>query len=147
MTPEQVMSRCYENGQPDFVLAGDTIKDLLQKKDIEAAIDRMGWPEINAFQAELKRGQDIREDAGGFMMRAIRRLFGFPPPLTEVETYQGAARKMVAVQIARETADYVIQYLEDEAGLIGGDVSNATRSNIANAILNGRASALTGDKT
>lgn len=143
MTPEQVMSRCYENGQPDYVLAGDAIKELLQKKDIEAAIDRMGWPEINAFQTELKRGQDIREDAGGFWKRCLRTLFMAPAPPTEIETYQSAARKMVAGQIARDTADYVIQYLEDEAGLIAGDVSKATRLNIANAILNGKALALT----
>jgi hypothetical protein len=97
MTPEQVMSRCYEHGQPDYVLAADTIKALLAQRDagFEAAIDRMGWPEIHAFQRELKRGQDYREDAGGFMMRAIRRLFGLPSPYSEVVTYQEAARAMV----------------------------------------------------
>lgn len=63
---------------------------------LERAVDRMGWPEINAFREELRKGQDYREDAGGYMMRAIRRLFGLPPPLTEVETYQQAARAMIA---------------------------------------------------
>jgi hypothetical protein len=97
MTPEQVMSRCYEHGQTDYVLAGDTIKALLADRDagLEAAIDRMGWPEIHAFQDELRRGQDVFEDAGGFMMRAIRRLFGLPSPYSEVTTHQQAARAMV----------------------------------------------------
>ena len=98
MTYEQIMSRCYEHGQPDYVLAGDAIKKLLAERDagFEAAIDRMGWPEIHAFQEELRRGQDIYEDAGGFIMRAIRQLFGLPSPLSEVTTYQDAARAMVA---------------------------------------------------
>jgi hypothetical protein len=56
----------------------------------------MGWPEIHAFRDELRRGQDVFEDAGGFWMRAIRRLFGLPSPYSEVETYQQAARRMVA---------------------------------------------------
>lgn len=67
-----------------------------EREILEAAIDRMGWPEIHAFQEELRRGQDIREDAGGFMMRAIRRLFGLPSPHSEVVTYQQAARAMIA---------------------------------------------------
>jgi hypothetical protein len=42
-----------------------------QRALLESAIDRMGWPEINAFHAELKRGQDVREDAGGFIIRCL----------------------------------------------------------------------------
>jgi len=64
---------------------------------LNAAIDRMGWPQIQAFQAELRRGQDIREDAGGFILRAIKRLFGLPP-VPSVQTYQDAARAMIAGQ-------------------------------------------------
>lgn len=62
---------------------------------VERAIDRMGWAEIHAFQAELRRGQDIYEDAGGFMLRAIKALFGVKraDPIT---TYQDAARAMLA---------------------------------------------------
>ena len=37
MTPEQVMSRCYEHGQPDYVLAGDAIKQMLP------AVEFVGW--------------------------------------------------------------------------------------------------------
>ena len=40
---------------------------------MERAIERMGWPEIHGFEAELFRGQDIHEDAGGYLMRAIPR--------------------------------------------------------------------------
>lgn len=67
-----------------------------EREILEAAIDRMGWPEIRAFKEELRRGQDVFEDAGGFMMRAIRRIFGLPSPYSEVVTYQQAARAMVA---------------------------------------------------
>ena len=61
---------------------------------LEEAIDRMGWPEIHAFQDELRKGQDIREDAGGFMLRAIKALFGIKPT-DPVTTYQQAARALV----------------------------------------------------
>lgn len=58
----------------------------------ERAIDRMGWDEIHAFQDRL--GQSPYEDAGGFMLRKIKRLFGIcPDPLP---TYQEAARAMLA---------------------------------------------------
>jgi len=67
-----------------------------EREILEAAIDKMGWPEIHAFKDELRRGQDIREDAGGFMMRAIRRLFGLPSPYSEITTYQQATRAMLA---------------------------------------------------
>jgi hypothetical protein len=75
---------------------------LSEEEALEAAVDRMGWPEIHAFQNELWKGQDYREDAGGFMMRAIRRLFGLPSPGSEVETYQDAARAMIAKAMAEQ---------------------------------------------
>jgi len=62
---------------------------------MERAIERLGWPEINAFHQERARGQDVREDGGGYWCRAIRRLFGLPSTLDTVETYQDAARAMV----------------------------------------------------
>lgn len=78
-----------------FVRDGTAIV-LSEEEALEAAVDRMGWPEIHAFQDELRKEQDYREDAGGFMMRAIRRLLGIPSPADEVTTYQAAARAMVA---------------------------------------------------
>lgn len=69
-----------------------------ERQILEAAVDRMGWPEIRAYQTELRKGQDIYEDAGGFFMRALRRLFGLPNPYSEVVTYQDAARAMIARQ-------------------------------------------------
>jgi len=65
-----------------------------EKQILEAAIDRMGWPEIHAFQDELRKGQDMREDAGGFMIRAIKALFGIRRD-DPIVTYQDAARAMV----------------------------------------------------
>ncbi len=62
---------------------------------LERAIEAMGWPQIRAFEEELARGQDVCEDAGGFMLRAVRRLFGLPSPKASVLTYQAAARAMV----------------------------------------------------
>lgn len=82
-----------------FVRDGTAIV-LSEEEALDAAVDRMGWPEIHAFQDELRKGQDYREDAGGFMMRAIRRLFGLPSPVSEVETYQDAARAMIAKAMA-----------------------------------------------
>lgn len=82
-----------------FVRDGTAIV-LSEEEALEAAVDRMGWPEIHAFQDELRKGQDYREDAGGFMMRAIRRLFGLPSPFEEVTTYQAAARAMIAKAMA-----------------------------------------------
>lgn len=64
---------------------------------IETAIDRMGWDEINAFYEETRRGQSIYEDAGGYMLRCIKRLFGLPPQ-DDVVTYQKAARAMFRTQ-------------------------------------------------
>lgn len=77
-----------------YVRNGEAVT-MSQAEALEDAIERMGWPEIHAFQDELRRGQDYREDAGGFWMRALRRLFGLPSPLSEVTTYQDAARAMV----------------------------------------------------
>lgn len=77
-----------------FVRDG-TVITVDERECLELAIDRMGWPEIRAFQEELRRGQDVFEDAGGFWKRAIRRLFGLPSPYSEVTTYQQAARAMV----------------------------------------------------
>ena len=55
--------------------------------------DHIGWPDIRRFQAELARGQGVREDGGGFLVRCIMALFGKKPD--HVETYQEAARRML----------------------------------------------------
>lgn len=31
-----------------------------ERRALERAVERMGWPEINAFNVELRRGQDFR---------------------------------------------------------------------------------------
>lgn len=77
-----------------YVRDGSVIT-MTEEEVLEAAIDRMSWPEIHAFQNELRKGQDYREDAGGFMIRAIRRLFGLPAASWGVVNYQQAARAMI----------------------------------------------------
>lgn len=67
----------------------DALRDL---EACERAIDRMGWPEIDAFMHEP--GQSPYEDAGGFLLRKIKTLFGIKPD--HLETYQEAARRLVA---------------------------------------------------
>jgi hypothetical protein len=85
-----------KQGQARGITAARQIHSGDRTALLAEAVDRMGWPEIHAFRDELRRGQDVFEDAGGFWMRAIRRLFGLPSPYSEVETYQQAARRMVA---------------------------------------------------
>lgn len=72
--------------------------ECAERDACERAIDRMGWPEINAFKDELHGGQSVYEDAGGFMLRAIRRLFGLPSHRDEVVTYRQAARALIESQ-------------------------------------------------
>lgn len=70
----------------------------IAQRELEATVERMGWPEIRAFNEELRKGQSIFEDAGGYMLRAIRRLFGLSEQTEEVVTYQRAARAALAAQ-------------------------------------------------
>jgi len=63
-----------------------------EQEVIERVINRMGWPEIHAFHERI--GQDVYEDAGGFMIRKIKRLFGIKRDA--VQTYQEAARATLA---------------------------------------------------
>ncbi len=53
----------------------------------------LGWDDIRRFQCELHKGQDIREDGGGYFVRCIMVLFG--KESDPVETYQQAAEKML----------------------------------------------------
>lgn len=57
-------------------------------------IDEMGWPEINAYNAERRTGQSVREDAGGYVLRCLGRLFGVEPR-NEVVTYKAAMTAML----------------------------------------------------
>jgi hypothetical protein len=82
----------------------DIAEKLEELAAIERAIDRMGWPEIHAFQEELRKGQDIYEDAGGYFIRAIKALFGVRPG-DPVTAYQDAARAMLAEHRALQSKD------------------------------------------
>jgi len=61
---------------------------------LEAAIDEMGWTEIDAYYDERRKGQSIYEDAGGYMLRCLGRLFGVKPK-DEIINYQQAAKAMI----------------------------------------------------
>lgn len=62
-----------------------------EQEVVEGVIDRMGWPEIHAFYERI--GQDVSEDAGGFILRKIKRLLGINR--VTVQTYQDAIRAMI----------------------------------------------------
>ena len=55
--------------------------------------DDLGWPDIRRFQAELNKGQGVREDGGGFFVRAIMALFGKKPD--PVVSYRAAAQALL----------------------------------------------------
>ena len=68
--------------------------DVAEGRGCERRIEKMGWREINAFHEELRRGQSVYEDAGGFFLRRVRKLFGISSNATVV-TYQDAARALI----------------------------------------------------
>lgn len=70
---------------------------------LNVAIDEMGWPEIDAFNKEVSKGQDVCEDAGGYLLRCIGRLFGAKPERDEVTTYKDAMKVMVAVGVGQQS--------------------------------------------
>ena len=66
-----------------------------EQEVLERAIERMGWKQIHAYEAEMRKGQDIYEDAGGFIIRGLACLFGVKPNKPTIQTYQDAARAMI----------------------------------------------------
>lgn len=59
-------------------------------------VNMIGWQEIRAFEAALAHGQSVYEDAGGFMVRALRSLLGIKPdPDARVHTYRAAAMALL----------------------------------------------------
>jgi len=62
---------------------------------VERAISKMGWPEIKAYENELRNGQQD-DDAGGYFIRCLSRLFGVKRPLRAAsELYRSGMRAMV----------------------------------------------------
>jgi hypothetical protein len=55
--------------------------------------DLLQWDDIHRFNAELRKGQDYREDAGGFFIRALSALFGAKPD--PVVSYRDAAKALL----------------------------------------------------
>lgn len=55
--------------------------------------DHLCWDDIHAFKDELRKGQDYREDAGGFFVRALKALMGIRTD--PVVTHQDALKAML----------------------------------------------------
>jgi|TARA_R100000479_G_scaffold176487_1_gene131362 hypothetical protein len=89
--------------QPDASAREDAMADLAA---CERAIERMGWDEIRAFEAQP--GQSPHEDGGGFKLRRIKALFGIKPD--RLETYREAARRLVAEAEAQGGGSMQEQY-------------------------------------
>lgn len=62
---------------------------------VERAISKMGWPEIKAYEAEWNKGQQD-DDAGGYFIRCLSRLFGVKRPLrAAADLHRAGMRAMV----------------------------------------------------
>lgn len=95
---EAILSRASGKPIKDTMEPWGEVRDLYiedARAALEAAVAGMGWPEIHAYRAEMRRGQSIYEDAGGYFMRGLRRLFGLPQIDEEVITYKRAAAAMI----------------------------------------------------
>lgn len=68
---------------------------------INIAIDEMGWEEIGAYNKEMKRHQQINEDAGGFILRCIGALLG-AKPRDNLLSYKEALTVMVKTAINKK---------------------------------------------
>ena len=68
---------------------------------VERALANMGWPEIRAYEQEWRNGQGD-DDAGGYFLRCLSRLFGVKRPLrAAVDLHRKGMRAMVE-QAARK---------------------------------------------
>lgn len=54
-------------------------------------VEEMSWPEIEAFNAEFRKGQ-LYDDAGGFIKRGIGRLIGAQTRYDELKNAKQAMR-------------------------------------------------------
>lgn len=57
--------------------------------------EELEWQDIDAYEAELRKGQSIREDAGGYFLRCLKRLIGYKIPDEDVITYRKAAKALI----------------------------------------------------
>jgi hypothetical protein len=94
---ESVVSRAVGKPIKDTMEPWDEVADMYRRDAeiaLEAACDAITWTQIHAYHKELRRGQDIYEDAGGFFRRAIRALLGKSSP-DPVVSYREAARALI----------------------------------------------------
>ena len=80
-------------GLLDWQGAAELARNLRFEEYYLDRADDLGWPDINRFQDELNKGQGVREDGGGFFVRAIMALFG--KKADPVENYQQAAERLL----------------------------------------------------
>lgn len=80
-------------GLLDWDGAAELARSLADEDYYLVRADDLGWADIHRFQDELRKGQGVREDGGGFFVRCIMALFGKKPD--PVETYQQAAERLL----------------------------------------------------
>ena len=57
--------------------------------------DNLEWQDIHRYEEEIKKGQSIFEDAGGYFLRCLKRLIGYNIPDEEVLNYRQAAKALI----------------------------------------------------
>lgn len=94
--PVRIKSKfpCVKYVRADVAAQGLVGGGKSERQVLCEALERIGWNEIKAFKDELRKGQSIYEDAGGYFKRAISRLFDIAPR-NEVVTYRQAAQKLI----------------------------------------------------
>lgn len=65
------------------------------KQVLEAYTDNLSWDQLHEYHKELRKGQCVREDAGGYVIRTIKALFGCKINRDELETHQDAVRRLI----------------------------------------------------
>lgn len=72
---------------------------------LDSFVEELSWDELHLYFAELRKGQSIREDAGGYFIRCIKRLFGYPVADEEIITYQKALSALIQPSTSTEAKD------------------------------------------
>lgn len=71
---------------------------------INAAIDEMGWDEVNAYHAELIFGQN-EDDAGGYILRCIGKLLGAHGRYDELASHKIALQAALTKATAKSEVE------------------------------------------
>lgn len=71
------------------------VSEALVQRVAETFCDELSWQELHPYFDELRKGQSIYEDAGGYFLRCIKRLFGIRTDDEEILTYRKAMAELV----------------------------------------------------